>query len=143
MWPKLLNYDSNERRNSVFYPHKKFGGKTCLSLNYDATKLYISLVPLNFIQDESEKRTDIFRFKTVFSNTYNTYKVVRIIKYTCKNTMEKNNSKNQYIFQIVRRFEKMIIIRTAVVVRNFTHPVDDVIDEMDVILTRSLFMLCF
>lgn len=98
MWPKLLNYDSNERRNSVFYPHKKFGGKTCLSLNYDATKLYISLVPLNFIQDESEKRTDIFRFKTVFSNTYNTYKVVRIIKYTCKNTMEKNNSKNQYIF---------------------------------------------
>lgn len=143
MWPKLLNYDSNERRNSVFYPHKKFGGKTCLSLNYDATKLYISLVPLNFIQDESEKRTDIFRFKTVFSNTYNTYKVVRIIKYTCKNTMEKNNSKNQYIFQIVRRFEKMIIIRTAVVVRNFTHPVDVVIDEMDVILTRSLFMLCF
>lgn len=143
MWPKLLNYDSNERRNSVFYPHKKFGGKTCLSLNYDATKLYIFLVPLNFIQDESEKRTDIFRFKTVFSNTYNTYKVVRIIKYTCKNTMEKNNSKNQYIFQIVRRFEKMIIIRTAVVVRNFTHPVDVVIDEMDVILTRSLFMLCF
>lgn len=143
MRPKLLNYDSNERRNSVFYPHKKFGGKTCLSLNYDATKLYISLVPLNFIQDESEKRTDIFRFKTVFSNTYNTYKVVRIIKYTCKNTMEKNNSKNQYIFQIVRRFEKMIIIRTAVVVRNFTHPVDVVIDEMDVILTRSLFMLCF
>lgn len=98
MWPKLLYYDSNERRNSVFYPHKKFGGKTCLSLNYDATKLYIFLVPLNFIQDESEKRTDIFRFKTVFSNTYNTYKVVRIIKYTCKNTMEKNNSKNQYIF---------------------------------------------
>lgn len=143
MWPKLLNYDSNERRNSVFYPHKKFGGKTCLSLNYDATKLYIFLVPLNFFQDESEKRTDIFRFKTVFSNTYNTYKVVRIIKYTCKNTMEKNNSKNQYIFQIVRRFEKMIIIRTAVVVRNFTHPVDVVIDEMDVILTRSLFMLCF
>lgn len=143
MWPKLLNYDSNERRNSVFYPHKKFGGKTCLSLNYDATKLYIFLVPLNFIQDESEKRTDIFRFKTVFSNTYNTYKVVRIIKYTCKNTMEKNNSKNQYVFQIVRRFEKMIIIRTAVVVRNFTHPVDVVIDEMDVILTRSLFMLCF
>lgn len=143
MWSKLLNYDSNERRNSVFYPHKKFGGKTCLSLNYDATKLYIFLVPLNFIQDESEKRTDIFRFKTVFSNTYNTYKVVRIIKYTCKNTMEKNNSKNQYIFQIVRRFEKMIIIRTAVVVRNFTHPVDVVIDEMDVILTRSLFMLCF
>lgn len=143
MWPKLLNYDSNERRNSVFYPHKKFGGKTCLSLNYDATKLYIFLVPLNFIQDESEKRTDIFRFKTVFSNTYNTYKVVRIIKYTCKNTMEKNNSKNQYIFQIVRRFEKMIIIRTAVVVRNFTHPVNVVIDEMDVILTRSLFMLCF
>lgn len=143
MWPKLLNYDSNERRNSVFYPHKKFGGKTCLSLNYDATKLYISFVPLNFIQDESEKRTDIFRFKTVFSNTYNTYKVVRIIKYTCKNTMEKNNSKNQYIFQIVRRFEKMIIIRTAVVVRNFTHPVDVVIDEMDVILTRFLFMLCF
>lgn len=143
MWPKLLNYDSNERRNSVFYPHKKFGGKTCLSLNYDATKLYIFLVPLNFIQDESEKRTDIFRFKTVFSNTYNTYKVVRIIKYTCKNTMEKNNSKNQYIFQIVRRFEKMIIIRTAVVVRNFTHPVDVVIDEMDVILTRSLFMLYF
>lgn len=143
MWPKLLNYDSNERRNSVFYPHKKFGGKTCLSLNYDATKLYIFLVPLNFIQDEPEKRTDIFRFKTVFSNTYNTYKVVRIIKYTCKNTMEKNNSKNQYIFQIVRRFEKMIIIRTAVVVRNFTHPVDVVIDEMDVILTRSLFMLCF
>lgn len=143
MWPKLLNYDSNERRNSVFYPHKKFGGQTCLSLNYDATKLYIFLVPLNFIQDESEKRTDIFRFKTVFSNTYNTYKVVRIIKYTCKNTMEKNNSKNQYIFQIVRRFEKMIIIRTAVVVRNFTHPVDVVIDEMDVILTRSLFMLCF
>lgn len=143
MWPKLLNYDSNERRNSVFYPHKKFGGKTCLSLNYDATKLYIFLVPFNFFQDESEKRTDIFRFKTVFSNTYNTYKVVRIIKYTCKNTMEKNNSKNQYIFQIVRRFEKMIIIRTAVVVRNFTHPVDVVIDEMDVILTRSLFMLCF
>lgn len=143
MWPKLLNYDSNERRNGVFYPHKKFGGKTCLSLNYDAIKLYIFLVPLNFIQSESEKRTDIFRFKTVFSNTYNTYKVVRIIKYTCKNTMEKNNSKNQYIFQIVRRFEKMIIIRTAVVVRNFTHPVDDVIDEMDVILTRSLFMLCF
>lgn len=143
MWPKLLNYDSNERRNSVFYPHKKFGGKTCLSLNYDATKLYIFLVPLNFTQDESEERTDIFRFKTVFSNTYNTYKVVRIIKYTCKNTMEKNNSKNQYIFQIVRRFEKMIIIRTAVVVRNFTHPVDVVIDEMDVILTRSLFMLCF
>lgn len=143
MWSKLLNYDSNERRNSVFYPHKKFGGKTCLSLNYDATQLYIFLVPLNFIQDESEKRTDIFRFKTVFSNTYNTYKVVRIIKYTCKNTMEKNNSKNQYIFQIVRRFEKMIIIRTAVVVRNFTHPVDVVIDEMDVILTRSLFMLCF
>lgn len=143
MWPKLLNYDSNERRNSVFYPHKKLGGKTCLSLNYDATKLYIFLVPLNFFQDESEKRTDIFRFKTVFSNTYNTYKVVRIIKYTCKNTMEKNNSKNQYIFQIVRRFEKMIIIRTAVVVRNFTHPVDVVIDEMDVILTRSLFMLCF
>lgn len=143
MWPKLLNYDSNERKNSVFYPHKKFGGQTCLSLNYDATKLYIFLVPLNFIQDESEKRTDIFRFKTVFSNTYNTYKVVRIIKYTCKNTMEKNNSKNQYIFQIVRRFEKMIIIRTAVVVRNFTHPVDVVIDEMDVILTRSLFMLCF
>lgn len=143
MWPKLLNYDSNERRNSVFYPHKKFGGKTCLSLNYDATKLYIFLVPLNFIQDESEMRTDIFRFKTVFSNTYNTYKVVRIIKYTCKNTMEKNNSKNQYIFQIVRRFEKMIIIRTAVVVRNFTHPVDVVIDEMDVILTCSLFMLCF
>lgn len=143
MWPKLLNYDSNERKNSVFYPHKKFGGQTCLSLNYDATKSYIFLVPLNFIQDESEKRTDIFRFKTVFSNTYNTYKVVRIIKYTCKNTMEKNNSKNQYIFQIVRRFEKMIIIRTAVVVRNFTHPVDVVIDEMDVILTRSLFMLCF
>lgn len=143
MWPKLLNYDSNERKNSVFYPHKKFGGQTCLSLNYDATKLYIFLVPLNFIQDESEKRTDIFRFKTVFSNTYNTYKVVRIIKYTCKNTMEKNNSKNQYIFQIVRRFEKMIIIRTAVVVRNFTHPVNVVIDEMDVILTRSLFMLCF
>lgn len=143
MWPKLLNYDSNERKNSVFYPHKKFGGQTCLSLNYDATKLYIFLVPLNFIQDESEKRTDIFRFKTIFSNTYNTYKVVRIIKYTCKNTMEKNNSKNQYIFQIVRRFEKMIIIRTAVVVRNFTHPVDVVIDEMDVILTRSLFMLCF
>lgn len=143
MWPKLLNYDSNERRNSVFYPHKKFGGKTCLSLNYDAIKLYIFLVPLNFIQSESEKRTDIFRFKTVFSNTYSTYKVVRIIKYTCKNTMEKNNSKNQYIFQIVRRFEKMIIIRTAVVVRNFTHPVDVVIDEMDVILTRSLFMLCF
>lgn len=96
MWPKLLNYDSNERRNGVFYPHKKFGGKTCLSLNYDATKLYIFLVPLNFIQDESEKRTDIFRFKTVFSNTYNTYKVVRIIKYTCKNTMEKNNSKSIY-----------------------------------------------
>lgn len=104
VWPTLVNCDSNKKENSLIFPRKNFGRKTCLSLNYDVTKLHhISLVALNFIHDESVKRWGIFRFKNVFSNTDSIYGCTN---YEIRIPWEKQLNK-QHILDIVNRFEKM------------------------------------
>lgn len=69
---KILTYI----KCKIFSPRNILEKKTFFSLNYGITKLhYTSLVEMNFIQDKSDKRLGIFRFKTVLSNTNSRYSV--------------------------------------------------------------------
>lgn len=77
-------------------------GKTYFSFNYDVTQLHhISLVEMIFLQNESGKRTGIFRLKTVLSNTAFSYGY----KNYAKEYPGKKQPNTQQIPRIVRKSE--------------------------------------
>lgn len=65
--PQYCNFTKNMLCLS-FLSHK-----TCCSLNYEVTNAYHIFFMLNIVQEKSEKRADIFRFKTALSNTASRY----------------------------------------------------------------------
>lgn len=110
--------------------------KICFSLNFDVTKVHhISLVEYNFIQDESDKRAVIFRYKSVFFKTQTQDFVVQYMKW--KYPGETTQQGTDYLKNDKIREN---VIRTVVVVRNITQPIDKLGRHFD---ARHIFSFWF
>lgn len=91
------------RINYLFLQKNSEGGGGQLFLNYIVTYLHhISKVELYFIQDESERKTCIFHFKTIILNTHSS-QVVRIIqKYATNSSNSEKILETRSVQQMMR-----------------------------------------
>lgn len=82
------------------------------------------MMPQNRLLNISDKRADIFRFKTVKSSTYSRYGLMNNLK---RIPWRKTTQQSKDYFEKKKIWENEI--RTEVVVMNFTHRFDVVFDK--------------